>query len=466
MADIDDHMDFEFEEPFKFSPAITKKKKKVIGLDDLLADYYEEKSKVVERESKRAKYKKQRCDSDDDLDVQDARQAKKFHEQVDEFQKDMGQISSDDDTLSWGLQVFGKQETLPPVLLEIDSCELLQSFQNHELNSLVELETEKGETFLEGLLTNGWLLKLAFILGQVENSVATWTFNLMLYSSKDVLSRSACDFWCGILLHKYEANHSSIKLKWVPSHSELKRALEVYGFQLDSPFKLSSDVDMVPTDSDSPGPPHNIRYWIKFVSVCFQVRSRWQILSSPEAEDLTYVIVTLFLDRVMLGLSVVLYECLVAATSYFKDDEWQASCHQIAKTLALRLPTDVNCLRIVESISGVDVRSKHLRSAVAFQFLVRCFDAKVLDAEEILRLLISINVKDKNCDLFKMYIYLNLAENWLLFDLLLKDKPVIREMWGLCLRNCSCQITSTDLRSFASKVRCKATYLLQGTSSK
>lgn len=69
-----------------------------------------------------------------------------------------------------------------------------------------------------------------------------------------------------------------------------------------------------------------------------------------------------------------------------------------------------------------------------------------------MRLLIAINVKEKGCDLFKMYIYLVLAENWLLVNQMLEHKPVINEMWGLYLRNCSCQISSTDLRSFASKV--------------
>lgn len=43
-----------------------------------------------------------------------------------------------------------------------------------------------------------------------------------------------------------QADHSNTKLKWLPSHSELKRALQIYGFQLDSPSKLASDVEMVP----------------------------------------------------------------------------------------------------------------------------------------------------------------------------------------------------------------------------
>ncbi|KAI7992541.1 Shugoshin-1 [Camellia lanceoleosa] len=91
-----------------------------------------------------------------------------------------------------------------------------------------------------------------------------------------------------------------------------------------------------------------------------------------------------------------------------------------------------------------------------FQILVACLDNKVTDAEVILRSLISINVKDKSCDLFKMYIFLVLTENWLLSNPMLEDKSVISEMWGVYLHNCSCQITSTDLRSYASKVRSKA----------
>lgn len=72
-------------------------------------------------------------------------------------------------------------------------------------------------------------------------------------------------------------------------------------------------------------------------------------------------------------------------------------------------------------------------------------------------MLISINVKDKTCDLSKMYIYLGLAENWLLFDPTLKDNAKIHEMWRSCLRNCSCGIAITDLRSYASKVSNKCT---------
>lgn len=34
-----------------------------------------------------------------------------------------------------------------------------------------------GDSFLEGLLVNGWLPKLAFLRGHLEKPVALWAFN-------------------------------------------------------------------------------------------------------------------------------------------------------------------------------------------------------------------------------------------------------------------------------------------------
>uniref|UniRef100_A0A5B7BZX9 Coiled-coil SMC6 And NSE5 INteracting (CANIN) domain-containing protein n=2 Tax=Davidia involucrata TaxID=16924 RepID=A0A5B7BZX9_DAVIN len=455
---MDGPLDFESEDPLLSSPASTKKRKKVIGLDDLLIDYYKEKNKVIEREAKQTKAKKS-YNSDEDED-EDSR-VTKLSQCVENCQKEMEQINGEDEICLWGLQVFGNQKTpLPLVYPELESCVLLQSFMNNELNSLVELNIEKGETFLESLLVNGWFLKLVYSCSSIEKCIATWTFNLLLYSSKEVLRTSACEFWCAILSPKKE-----IKIDWLPNYSELKRALKIYGFLLDSPSNSSSNMENIYTDSDCVGPPQNIRAWIKYVAACFQVRHTYSIFSISEAEDLLGVIICLFLDRQLLGLSVILNECMLSATSFFTDNEWSTSCEEVAKSLTCRVPKDMNCLRTVECIAGVDARSKHLRSAVAFQILINCFDNKATDAEEILRLLISINVKDKSCDLFKVYIYLVLTENWLLSNPILEDKPVIYEMWGVYLRNCSCQITSMDLRSYASKVRSKASYLLQGTGN-
>lgn len=72
--------------------------------------------------------------------------------------------------------------------------------------------------------------------------------------------------------------------------------------------------------------------------------------------------------------------------------------------------------------------------------------------EEILRSLVAVNLKDKSCDLFEMYIYLVLTENWILCSSLFEDNPELYEMFCRFLKNCSSLISSTDLRSYASKV--------------
>ncbi|KAL3828499.1 hypothetical protein ACJIZ3_017301 [Penstemon smallii] len=460
MADTYEPLDFEFEEPVKISSPFAKKKKKLIGLDDLLEDH------VREQEIKEKKFKRRKIrnvsDSEDEVD--DAAEAQ-LSECVDKCQTEINKINGDDEMPFWGIEVFGDQRTFPQQEYpELKSSVLLQSFVNNKINSLVELNTEKGEDFFEGLLADGWLLQLIYTCGCVEKSIATWTFNLMLYSSKLGLMEAACEFWCNILsLKDKQEDSSSFKIDWLPRYSDLKRALEIYGFLLDLPSSISSDIDMVPADCDTTGPPQNIRCWIKYAAVCCKRRS---IFSTEEAEDLLVIIISLLLDRKLLGLSMLLSECMVSAINFFRDEEWHDSCEKVAKSLAFRLPRNINCLRLVESITGVDARSKQLRSAVAFRFLVTCLDVKVCDAEEVLRWLSSINVKDKSCDLFKMYLYLSLAENWLSFDSVSKDKAVVRELWGGCLRNCSCGITITDLRSYASNVRTKASYLLQGNTSK
>lgn len=458
MADAYDPLDFEFEEPIQFSPPPPKKKKRLIGLDALLEDYQKDQKKLNEKKNKQKKVRKI-CDAEDEDD--DAEVAR-LSECVDKCEKQINQINGDEEMPFWGMQVFGDQEKLPQQEYpELKSAVLMQSFMNHKINPQLELDIEKGDDFLEGLVADGWLLHLVRASGCLEKSIATWTFNLILYSSKMSLMEAACDFWSAILSIRDKA--SSIKVDWLPRYSDLKRALQIYGYNFDS--KFTSDIDMVSADSVTAGPPQNIRCWIRCVGFCCQVRDA-NIISTREAEELLVTIISFFLDRQLVGLSIILLESLLSVINFFKDEEWPDCCEKVAKSLACRLPCNINCLRVVESIAGVDERSKQLRSTVALQFLTTSLKKKVCDAEEILISLTTINVKDKNCDLFQMYIYLSLAENWILFDSTLKDRAVIYELWGTCLRNCSCGITITDLRSYASNVRSKASYLLQGSTNK
>lgn len=90
--------------------------------------------------------------------------------------------------------------------------------------------TISGTAFLEGLLANGWLTKLILTCARVETIICKWTLDIctsstsffkflfitevlanpmlwdlsVLYSPKEDLRSSACDFWCSILLSQNE----------------------------------------------------------------------------------------------------------------------------------------------------------------------------------------------------------------------------------------------------------------------
>ncbi|KAF8111184.1 hypothetical protein N665_0076s0175 [Sinapis alba] len=450
---MDGPLDFENEDPLVNPPPSAEKRKKVIGLDDLLSDFYKEKSKLVDKGNKKRKASKLYDSDDDDEHGQEA-----LLSIVDNCRNQMNEICSEEDMQEWGLCVFGDQKTpthSPLLAADIDNCYLLKEFMNSQV-----VDLNPDNEFLEGLLVNGWLTKLILTCARVETIICKWTLDMLLYSPKEDLRSSACDFWCSILLSQFEVNGAPVEIEWLPNYQILKEALESYGFRINS----SQDVELPEADSKSQGPPQNIRAWLKFVAACCQTRCKKPIFTASQLEQIAEVLVWLLLDRSLQGLSLLLQECLISVTESFNEGEWVSSCKKIANSLASSVPQDMNCLRMVESVSGVDARSKHLRSSIANQMLVALLDHKESD-ENLMSSLMSINLKEKSCNLFRTYMLLVLAENWLLSSKLVEEKPVLRDMWAVFLRNCFCQINSTDLRPFASKVRTKASYLLQGCRS-
>ncbi|WJX44102.1 hypothetical protein P8452_31123 [Trifolium repens] len=448
----DDPLDFELQDDLLVSLPINKKRKKVIGLDDLLNDHYKEQDKLLEKKNKKAKKKakgKKKYEYEDGNEAYLTRIVERCHNQLKAF-------GEESEIPVWGVNVFGDKKPFPPLdFPDLGSCNFIQSFLNNKLNSVVELSAEKGDSFLEGLLVNGWLSKLAFLSGQIEKPVAIWAFNTMLYSSKEELQNSSSDFWCSILSSGKEVDQFSLKIDWFPEYKDLRSALDTYGFL----FKFSSSAEHERSDSDSGVPPQNIRAWIRFVTSCCLIRNKKAIFSTVEAEEIVEIIICLFLDRQFQGLLVLLNDCMKAIVNYFTDQEWRSSCENIAKFIACRVSEDLNCIQIVECVSEVSSRCKELRSAIAYQSLLSCFNG-ANSGEEILKSLDAINFKDKNCDFFKMYIHLVLTENWVLSNSLAEDNPVIYEMFCSFLRHCSTLISATDLRTYASKVRHKASYLL------
>jgi len=121
-----------------------------------------------------------------------------------------------------------------------------------------------------------------------------------------------------------------------------------------------------------------------------------------------------------------------------------------------------NCLKLVESLSGLDVRIKELQKKVALRLLLSYMGKKEFtDVKQIIDLLTSFNVRDKQTDFIRMYICLALADAWLWCNPSINENSIALETWLHFLRGCSCQISSTDWRAYASKVRNKASYLLQ-----
>ncbi|CAG7902408.1 unnamed protein product [Brassica rapa] len=452
---MDGPLDFENEDLLVNPPPSADKRKKVIELDDLVFEHYKEQSKLIDKGNRKRKASSKLYDSDDD----DERGQEALLSIIACFQ--MNEICSEEDTQEWGLSMFGDQKAPTRSLLaDIDNCYLLKEFMSSQLNSVVDLNPDNGTAFLEGLLANGWLTKLILTCARVETIICQWTLDILLYSPREDLRSSACDFWCSILLSQNEVNGAPVEIQWLPNYQILKEALDSYGFRINS----SQVAELPEADSKSQGPPQNIRAWLKLVSACCQIRCKKPIFTASQLEQLAEVLVWLLLDRGLQGLSLLLQESLISVTESFREEEWVSSCKNIANSLASRVPQDMNCLRIVESVAGVDARSKHLRSSIANQMLVVLLEHKESD-ENLMSSLMAINLKEKSCNLFRTYMMLVLAENWLLSSKLVEEKPVLKDMWAVFLRNCFCQINSTDLRPFASKVRTKASYLRQGCRS-
>ncbi|KAL1367605.1 uncharacterized protein [Arachis hypogaea] len=146
--DVNDPLNFELEDEFLKSPpkVSNKRRKKVIGLDDLLTDHLREQKKLKEEQNEQEKpktknAKKDASSYDDDEGPREAYLTELF-EKCENQLKDFG---DEEDILLWGVKVFADKKAFPPLkFFELGTCNLLQSFLNSELNSVVELAVEKA----------------------------------------------------------------------------------------------------------------------------------------------------------------------------------------------------------------------------------------------------------------------------------------------------------------------------------
>ncbi|KAG2594560.1 hypothetical protein PVAP13_5KG003025 [Panicum virgatum] len=376
---MDEPLDFEEEDPSSPPRAPPRAyqclftfRKKVIGLDDLLVDYFAVKTKhgPMGHDS----------DEEDKKDRED--EICKIFEDCEEKAKG---LDARDDKASSDLSDMG-----------VENFQLLQSFcASEHLGFDLEIQQE----FLEGMLMDGWLLKLVRIAGSVEETIASWMLTKLLYSSNKKLQDSATDFWDSILSLD-ENDKLPVNLGYFPSYSVLK---------------CSSDVD----------PPHNIIAWLRVVSACCKIRKVCSIFSASEAEELLVIVISLFLDHGREELLIILGDCLNSLVLYFDTSEWESSCVMVAESSAMSCNKKGS-----DSLCHACQLGRHL----ALELLKINFGLKVGNVEKILKLVTYPST----------------------------DKTKVVDTWRNYLRNCSTQIACTNWGFYAPKVRNKASYLLQG----
>lgn len=439
-------------------------RKNVIELDDLLTDYYTQQSEIDSNTCKKSKASKNYSSDEEDGKNEKGNETK-MTEMANECENQVNRITSEHEIPMWGLEIFGQQKSFPLVgIMQLQNCKLFQRSRENELDFDELSKQGNSETILIELLVNGWLSHVVFISGSVEAAVASWAFYQAMYCSNEELELSACDFWCRMLLSKNESGGPSLVLEWVPGYHEVKDVLEFYGYLLDKCQIGGPSSSSCSREPVSEGPPINMRSWIKILSACFQIRQFQPLFSASQAQELLVIIICLFLERRLQGLSFILSECLLSILSFFTEEEWDVCCENAAHSVAYSVPMDLNSLRVVECIFGTNSRSKHLRSRMAVHILGRIFNKNVSDEKGILKSLVSVKVKDKDTDFLTIYIYMILSEAWLLsYDSSGEERFAVLNMWVKFLKICSYDISNTDWRPYASKVRSKASYLLQSS---
>uniref|UniRef100_A0A453EKC4 Uncharacterized protein n=1 Tax=Aegilops tauschii subsp. strangulata TaxID=200361 RepID=A0A453EKC4_AEGTS len=150
-----------------------------------------------------------------------------------------------------------------------------------------------------------------------------------------------------------------------------------YGYLHDAPSTKTCTSEIAVADTSDGGPPQNITAWLRVVSACCKIRKMHAVFSPSEAEDVLVIVISLFLDRRLEGLLLILGDCLNSLISYFNTSEWESSCLIVAESISKRVKMDLNCLRLVDCITGTNDRSKFLRSQLALQLLKNSFGLKV-----------------------------------------------------------------------------------------
>lgn len=446
--------------PPRVAETVSNNKRKVPTIDDLLKDHQKEKNKSLDREFKRAR----RLAVSDSNSSEDEEFEEKTHteQQVEELlescQRQVHAFAAPVEVTKWGEKIFGSQrrDAVEPKL-EGSVVQLLSAARGRIVQSFRASEDIEAtpETIMSELLVSGFLVPLGVSFRKLGEATLRWIFHKMVYSVDKRIEKSACEFWCRLL----QANSESSGHHWMPSFEFILTIFQNYGY-LGSVFSNNQRPGAVEI-LEAEGPPHNLGSLLRFLTVSFKTECLHQDLSPAEAGKLMVLVATLSLDRRLLCYGALIQECLESIANHFTEDSWATFCEKIAISMTEMDMDVVNCLRLTRSLHSSGGPMKSLQTSVALRFFSKKSDSKALSGRvwDVLSVFRKVNLRKNEVDFVSLYYQMTLADIWLWSNPdLMSDQQL--ESWFLFLKSCSYQISSTDWRTYAAKVRNWASYLL------
>lgn len=446
--------------PPRFSEPVSKplnKRSKALNIDDLLKDHYKEKSKRLDREVKRARIvMSESDDSDSEKSEQKTHTERQFEELVKCCEQQVNAGGATLEVPKWGEKLFHGQrheQCSAPLGLEGPVVQALLAAKEQIAKefSAADKDEQTAEALLSELLASGWLLSFRV---KLNNEMMCWIFRMMIFTSDKNLERSACDFLC----HTLQIQSSGCP--WIPSYESILEIFKAYGY---IGSLISNDQIMEETTEFETGPPHNLGSFLRLLTMSFNKRHLHQAYSRADVESLAVLIASLSLDRSLLCFGILVQQCLNSILNSLTEDEWAISIERIAMSMTRNDRQVVNYLKLTHSLHSREVRMKSLQSLVALHFFCKISNEKVLSGGvwELLSVFRKIDVKRTVIDFVILYHQMSMADIWLWSNLDFKSDKGALESWLHFLKSCSFHISSSDWRPYATKVRNRASYLLQ-----
>ncbi|MCO5592930.1 hypothetical protein L7F22_046934 [Adiantum nelumboides] len=445
--------------PPRLSEPVSKprnKRSKACNIDDLLKDHYTDKNRKLDKEAKRLKtFVSDSEDSEDEELQQKTHKEVQFEKLVETCEK---QVHADGATLEvrrWGERLFSGQQCKQPAMhLKLDNpmVQALLKSRRQCSNGSTESEKEEqsAESLVEELLATGWFLSFKV---KLDNEMLSWIFHRMVFTNDHALEKAACDFLC----HTVEVDSTSCS--WMPNCKTITEIFQAHGYA--RPQVLENYTSEGSHDSQE-HPPHNLGSILRFLTTTMKIRHLHTFYAREEVEDLAVLIASLWLDRSLLCFGVLIKECLESLLNALTQDEWDISCERIATCMAKVDRHVVNCLKLTRALRSREDRMKRLQSMLGLLFFAKIANEKAVSGVwEMLSVFRKIDVKRTVVDFGSLYYQMCMADIWLWSNAVLDSDKGTLGAWLHFLKSCSFQISSTDWRPYATKVRNQASYLLQ-----